>query len=121
MTVNPVVVEHGVCHPQGPIGKAFRRDLEKDQELKDKYQGLVGHQEKATFRKKWASMKIEQLELQQLQTKSETHSRETATLGTYLPFKKIWDQEGQDEEGFVAFRGTQMGCISKLLHPIIWQ
>ena len=121
MTVNPVVVEHGVCHPQGPIGQAFRRDLEKDQELKDKYQGLVGHQEKAAFRKKWASMKIEKLEKMQLQTESEIHSRETATLGTYLPFKKIWDQEGQDEEGFVAFRGTQMGCISKLLHPIIWQ
>ena len=123
MTVNPVFVEHGVCHPQGPGAQAFRRELENDQELRDEYQGLRGHQSKASFRSKWARAKLEQaeLELKQLQTKSESHSHETATQGTFLPFKKIWDQEGQDEEGFVAFRGTQMGCISKLLHPIIWQ
>ena len=123
MTVNPVFAEHGVCHPQGPVAQAFRRELENDQELRDKYQGLPGHQEKASFRKKWASMMLEQaeLELKRLQTKSESHSRETAAQGTYLSFEKIWDQEGQHEEGFVAFRGIQVGCISKLLHPIIWQ
>ena len=124
MTVAPIFVEHGVCHTQGAAGLAFNRDMAKDPESKAEYTKLTGHAEKADFRAKWAKLKLveaeEKLEAMQMD-KCESHTQETVAVGTYLPFKKIWDQEGADHDGYVAFRGTQMVCISKLLHPVTWQ
>jgi hypothetical protein len=110
MTMKSVFAEHGVCHPQGAAGAAFKRDMAKDQEKCAEYRGLVGHAQKANFRAKWAKVKLEEatLQLEQLQmNKCESHTQETVAVGTYLPFKRIWDAEGADQEGYAALRGTQ--------------
>ena len=110
--------------PPGAVGLAFNRDVAKDPEGKAEYAKLTGHAEKANFRAKWAKLKLEEAEakLDTMQMdKCESHTQETVAVGTYMPFKKIWDQEGTDHDGYVAFRGTQMVHISKLLHPVTWQ
>jgi hypothetical protein len=120
MKVKPLFVEHVVCHPQGAAGVAFKRDLAKDPDQNAEYRGLSGHAEKAEFRAKWAKVKLEEaeLQLQKLQTtKCESHTQETVAVGTYLPFKKIWDMEGSDQEGYAALRGIQRGTDCNIVAP----
>lgn len=93
---------------KGNVGQCFQRDLKKDPSLKDTYNGLVGHKAKSEFRAKWASMKMESA--MSLKEKLETTRHKEKVEGTYMSFKRIWDQEGADADGFQAETGT---CKSK--------
>jgi len=90
----------------GFVGQAFARTLKKDGHLKSEYQKLTGHQAKADFRLKWASLELQAAE--KTAAKSKTHSQEEACIGTYRSFRRIWESEGQDSEGFQAPDGTNL-------------
>lgn len=107
--------------PPGTVGTTFQRDLGKDKELSAKYRGLQGHAQKAEFRLKWAKNKLVEAEMKlEEMTKTETHSHQEVTTGTYLPFRRVWEMEGQDNEGYLAFRSTNEhhhNCIMYGLRP----
>ena len=88
----------------GMAGQSFRRGLQKDKEMQAEYKKLTGHQAKEEFRLKWAELEVQAAERASVKTK--THSQEETCIGTYRPFRRIWEAEGQDSEGFQASDGT---------------
>jgi hypothetical protein len=48
---------------------------------------------------KAATKKLKQIKVQE-------HSIEESTQGKYLPFRKIWEEEGMDQLGFEALPRT---------------
>jgi len=96
---------HSDMLPKGAMAARLRRELIKDQDKALEFKGLVGNEAKAQFRQNWANeklkaarRKLDLLKEQSLQQSEEVH-------GTYLPFRRIWDQEGADMEGYMALRG----------------
>ena len=88
----------------GLAGQSFGRVLKRDKELQAEYKKLTGHQAKEEFRLKWAELEVRAAERKSVKTK--THSQEETCIGTYRPFRRIWEAEGQDSEGFQAPDGT---------------
>lgn len=88
----------------GLAGQSFGRVLKKDKEMQAEYKKLTGHQAKEEFRLKWAELEVRAAERAAVKTK--THSQEETCIGTYRPFRRIWEAEGQDSEGFQAPDGT---------------
>ena len=88
----------------GLAGQSFSRVLKKDKEMQAEYKKLTGHQAKEEFRLKWAELEVRAAERASVKTK--THSQEETCIGTYRPFRRIWEAEGQDSEGFQASDGT---------------
>jgi hypothetical protein len=67
------------------------------------YKGLIGNAAKEAFRSRWAAAKLKEAESKLQMLKSECHQQEHSTTGTYLPFKRVWDMEGSDKDGYLAF------------------
>lgn len=88
----------------GMAGQVFHRALKKDKEMQAEYQKLTGNQAKEEFRLKWAELEVRAAERSAV--KQKTHSQEETCIGTYRPFRRIWEAEGQDSEGFQAPDGT---------------
>jgi hypothetical protein len=84
----------------GAVGQSFTRALAKDSELKEAYSILVGHEAKQNFRLNWAKLELREAEKKAIKTKS--HTKEQKVVGTYMPFRRLWDHEGQDRAGFKA-------------------
>lgn len=98
---------HSDMLPKGAMAARLRRELIKDKDKALEFKGLVGNQAKAQFRKNWATEKLKaaRRKLELLKEQSLTASEEVH--GTYLPFRRIWDQEGADMEGYMALRGAK--------------
>jgi hypothetical protein len=78
----------------------FRRALSSDKALADSYRALGSNQSKADFRLKWASLKL--ADAHKTSYKAEKSMEEELKEGRYLPFRKVWDAEGCDMEGYKA-------------------
>ena len=66
----------------------------------DKYKQLTTHKERELFRTDWARIELRKLDTKYFESTSERV--ETASLGKYLPFSRIWWEEGKDQEGYEA-------------------
>ena len=84
----------------GTCGKIFNRELKNDPSMQNAYSQLVGQQKKQEFRAQWAQQKLE--EAQRTCEKIQSHIQEESVVGTYLPFRRIWDMEGGDQAGLEA-------------------
>ena len=84
----------------GKVGQTWARDIKSNKQLQDDYKHLLGRDAKKAFRMKWRQLKLEAAEKRAIKETKELH--EDRTVGTYLPFKKVWDAEGSDDAGFQA-------------------
>jgi hypothetical protein len=77
---------------------------------------LQGHAAKAEFRRKWCEAKLEEAKKAQIQEKR--HTITESTNGSYLSFRKIWEAEGLDEDGFKALQlhQTHIGTMRCHVH-----
>ena len=89
----------GVLPPASPWGQKFKRDKTTGAGS-DKYKQLTTHKEKELFRADWARINLGKLDAKYSESTSERV--ETASLGRYLPFSRIWEEEGKDQEGYEA-------------------
>jgi hypothetical protein len=84
----------------GAVGQSFLRSLKKDPVLAGEYKTLVGRQAKDKFRLEWVALKVEAAKKERVKEKK--HAKTQACKGTYLPFRRVWDKEGQDLAGYQA-------------------
>ena len=75
----------------------------------EEYRELKGQQLKKEFRAKWAKTKFEQV----LQSKTRTTKikEEHLKKGRYMSFRRIWEMEGLDDEGFKATKNHVSSCL----------
>ena len=92
-------VKTGVLPLSSPWGQKFKRDKTTGAGS-DKYKQLTTHKEKELFRADWAKVELGKLDTKYSESTSERV--ETASLGRYLPFSRIWEEEGKDQEGYEA-------------------
>ena len=72
-----------------------------DPKIKQALKKCKTWEDKRKYRLKWAKKKLKEIQKEEYLEKehlSETDLRE----GTYLPFRKLWEAEGLDEEGYQA-------------------
>ena len=86
----------------GAVGKQFRRALANDKDMNSAYKLLVGHEAKAKFRSDWAQVR---LDAERKAMKVQEQSKEESLDGRYVPFKVLWDSEGNDLSGYKAPMG----------------
>lgn len=60
--------------------------------MAEEYKNMKGHGKKEQFRLKWCAMKVKDAEKKAIKEKK--HS--------YVPFKRLWDREGDDLAGYRA-------------------
>ena len=101
---------HCVTLIKGAMGAKFRRELSKDQQMLEEFKGLCGHEAKAKFRQDWASEKLKRAQKKLEVMKEQSLASTEEVHGIYLPFKKIWEQEGSDMEGY--------GALSVQMHMV---
>ena len=74
--------------------------MKKDPQMAEEYKKLPGLAKKEEFRLQWATMKVKEAEKKAIKEKKS--SKEETTTGTYVPFKRLWDREGDDLAGYRA-------------------
>jgi hypothetical protein len=84
----------------GAVGCKFARALKRDTELQESYKEASGREAKASFRTKWATQQLAAAERHAV--KRQQHSTQEKLQGTYVPFKKLWEHEGDDASGYAA-------------------
>jgi hypothetical protein len=84
----------------GTVGYKFTRALKRDPELEASYKEAKGIAAKAAFRTKWASLQLAAAE--KVAKKRQTHALQERLEGRYIPFKKLWEAEGEDASGFAV-------------------
>ena len=97
----------------GKIASQFTRELGKDAETRKEYEALTSHKDKAEFRSRWAALKLKQCTSKLELMKTEVHTMDDTSKGTYLPFRRLWEQEGLDKTGFEALLGTRAHPITQ--------
>jgi hypothetical protein len=88
----------------GTLGSMFNRDIRSDPALAAEYKGVVGREAKAAFREEWCKKKAGVLERKIKLHKEQRHELTDQIQGTYRPFRKVWEAEGLDKEGYMAIR-----------------
>ena len=71
--------------------------------MTEEYKNMKGHGKKEQFRLKWCAMKVKDAEKKAIKEKK--HSKVEACTGTYVPFKRLWDREGDNLAGYRAPSG----------------
>ena len=84
----------------GKLGAKFKRDMKQNSSEQKTYSELVGHKAKAKFRIAWAAMRMESIT--RTTRKEEEHKRVELLQGEYVPFKVLWDRQGNDLSGYRA-------------------
>ena len=85
----------------GSLGQKWTREGQNDPKIKQALKKCKTWEDKRKYRLKWAKKKLKEIQKEEYLEKehlSETDLRE----GTYLPFRKLWEAEGLDEEGYQA-------------------
>lgn len=85
----------------GSLGQKLTREGQMCPKIKAALKKCKTWEDKRKYRLKWAKKKLKELQKEEYLEKehlSETDLRE----GTYLPFRKLWEAEGLDEEGYQA-------------------
>ena len=98
--------EH-VCGVPGAACARFKRALKKDEDIADLYKKCINNSAKAKFRLDWATSVLDAGTKSAVKTKS--HIQEESLEGKYLPFKKLWEAEGDDMQGWTAIMGETIG------------
>ena len=88
----------------GTLGSQFTRDLKGDPALAEAYRGTIGREAKSAFREEWCKKKVAMTEKKVKMQKEQRHELSDTIVGTYLPFRKLWEAEGLDQEGWMAIR-----------------
>ena len=97
----------------GTLGSQFTRDLKNDSALAGAYKGTIGREAKQKFREDWCKTKLAITEKKIQMRKEQNHELKDTIVGTYLPFRKLWEAEGLDQEGWMAIRAETCKCIRK--------
>ena len=97
----PLLEVFGACLPHflaGSLGQTFSRELKQNSKDEQEYRSLVGHQAKKAWRNKWLEAKLEQATKKQVKATKQSVASELS--GQYLPFRKVWEAEGLDSDGY---------------------
>ena len=97
----------------GTLGSHFTRDLKGDPNLAEGYKGAIGREAKAAFREEWCKKKLAIAEKKVAMQKEQCHELSDKIVGTYMPFRKLWEAEGLDQDGWMAIRVETCKCIRK--------
>ena len=97
----------------GTLGKSFARDLKADDDMMQGYKGAVGHAAKAAFREEWCKKKLAEAQRRLEMQKEQRHELSDQIVGKFMPFRKVWEAEGLDEDGYVAIRGQEKDTPAK--------
>lgn len=98
--------EH-VCGVPGAAAGRFKRAMKKDEDLAELYKKCSNNSAKAKFRLDWATSALAAGTKSAVKTQS--HIQEESLEGKYLPFKKLWEAEGDDMQGWTAIMGEAIG------------
>jgi hypothetical protein len=98
----------------GTLGSHFTRDLKADPELAAAYKGAIGREAKAAFREEWCKKKLAIAEKKVAINKEQRHELSDKITGTYKPFRKLWEAEGLDKEGYMAIRVETRNAFAKV-------
>jgi hypothetical protein len=83
----------------GTLGSVFNTDIRSDPALAAEYKGAVGREAKAAFREDWCKKKAAIAERKINLHKEQRHELTDQIVGTYKPFRKVWEAEGLDKDG----------------------
>ena len=97
----------------GTLGSHFTRDLKGDPNLAEAYKGTIGREAKAAFREEWCKKKLAIAEKKVAMQKEQCHELSDKIVGTYMPFRTLWEAEGLDQDGWMAIRVEPCKCIRK--------
>ena len=103
--------------PTGPLGQAFTRELKQNADDGDQYKALLSHSAKKEWRDKRLQQKLEKATKKYVKTTRESAS--SALVGTYVSFRKLWEAEGLDKEGYKALWGNANQTPCSCLKPPI--
>ena len=93
--------EAGAAPAHGTLGSAFNRAHPKGSKQKQAYEACQGKKAKELFRKQWAKLEWDSVQAEFKTLDFESHT--DGNKGTYLPFRVVWEREGLDRAGYVAF------------------
>ena len=82
----------------GPMGQQFTREMKKHKESFQEYKGLTGVHAKKAFRDQWLNKKLEDAKCRVIKSQKFTILDEKN--GVYISFKRVWDLEGSDMDGY---------------------
>ena len=90
------------------LGNRFSRA--KDGAKDPDYNKLVGHKEKAEFRKEWAKKKYQSMSLEKVHSKS--YQQVNTKDGTYRSFAWLVREEGNDTDAFHRVKKYTFKCLA---------
>ena len=93
-------LDAGDLNPRDPLGQQHARSKKKWGGLSEEYKKESDRKLKAKMRLKL--VKDEETRCQEALTNYESEGLTEANDGTYLPFKRVWDEEGGDASAFEA-------------------
>ena len=91
-------VQNKVVPAQGTVGQAFARAHPKGSEQRTAYDKLPNQAAKAQARLEWGERSFETALKKYSHVVRHTHS--DTNVGEYVPFKILWDREGNDQSGY---------------------
>ena len=101
------VVQNGdEVNTRSRLGVAFGRSAASQS---PQYKSLKTWGEKAAFRKKWAATELDAIV--EKKTRKTVLSTKWKNKGRYMALRKIWEEEGLDEDGFAAAASHVKKCI----------
>jgi len=92
----------------GKAGQRFAKELAKNPDEAAAYKALAGRDAKRAFRIKWAAAKRAAAEEALTLHKTQSTTVSDELHGQYLPFKRIWEMEGNDQAGYQARNSQQL-------------
>ena len=95
-------IEDGSIDVRGPLGQAFYRAHKKGTPGAQAYSGCKRQAAKAKFRVEWAKTELKLIKDEHTHTEAEEIINSNS--GMFLPFRKIWEAEGLDSEGYEAIQ-----------------
>lgn len=93
-------LEEGCVKARTAAYVAFGKECAPGSELHKKYNECTNNAQRNEFRLSWAKSKYESVT--KGKSYKESYNRISAEHGTYLPFYKVWEQEGFDHSGLEA-------------------
>ena len=88
------------------MGQTFQREMAKQTEAASEYKLLVGQEAKKEWRNKWLVQKLNAAIKKSIKKAKFTVTDEK--VGSYLPFRRVWEAEGLDADGYRALGRRKM-------------
>ena len=97
----------GVLPSTGRWGQRFARSADGGKSAD--YKACKSHAEKQQFRANWATVEWNKVKI--TLTEDTREDEVDGKVGTYMCFKRIWDKEGRDSEGYEATVTDEPNCV----------